>query len=109
MLNNGEKIIKSVTTLGIPCFLGHYKGDSIPYATYETILERNEEFADNESECEGAYLRLHVFTKENFLMMKEKIKEGLKEQGFFGITYGPETYEDDTELYHLIFDFIAEE
>lgn len=109
MLNNGKKITKLVTSLGIPCFPGHYKGNLIPYATYETILERGEEFADNESESEGAYLRLHVFTKENFLMMKEEIKEGLKEQGFFGITYGPETYEDDTDLYHLIFDFIAEE
>lgn len=109
-MNNNKKIIQAVKNAGIENYAPNcYEGEADTYAVFQTILERFEEYADNECRNEGAYLRLHVFTNEKYIELKENIKKELKKQGFFGIEYGPETYEDDTKKYHLVFDFIAEE
>jgi predicted TPR repeat methyltransferase len=92
----------------IPIFFMQYKGQKTTYLTYYTWYEEAELFADDANRAEVVSATIDVFSKGNFKLIVEAVKEKLKENGFTWTDNSPEDYEDDTGFYHVGINFYAE-
>lgn len=92
---------QALDTLGKPVTRLSYKGEASTYFTFQRILIQLVEYADDESQCELHTYRVNLFTKNDFTKLLKDTITVLKNAGFTISSVDPETYESDTELYHV--------
>ena len=83
----------------------NYTGNSDVYLTYYTWFDKPENFYDDENHAEIAFGTIDIYSKGNFKNILELVKTKLKENGFTWTDNGPETYDADTEYYHVPVNF----
>ena len=100
-----KRIITTLSSLGYPVDFGKHEGDSDKYIVFNIVDERGDHFADDAPQAETGYIQVHFFAHKDFNhnTVKKNIKNLLFNAGF---TYPrvQTLYEDDTKLFHLIFE-----
>jgi hypothetical protein len=89
----------------IPISYMHYDGNSKKYLTYYTWSETPQEFYNDAHNAEVCYGTIDVWSLGNFKNIAEKVKKTLIDNGFVWTDNGAETYETDTEYFHVAMNF----
>ena len=90
--------------LGYPVERLIYTGKAETFITYQIVVGLDTHFSDDES---GTYW-LEYYVKENrvdYIALMRSAKRALKEAGFYGITFDPEVFEENTGYYHVPVEF----
>lgn len=86
-----------------------YSGDAKTYITYQLILEQCGLSADNEEQEKIIHFSVDLYTNNSqFDSLVNTIRDKLKLAGFVITNRGPEIYDSDTELYHIVTDVSIE-
>lgn len=93
-------IMDALTPLDIPISFQVYNGSNTPYLTFFIINDKGEMYADDEEIATGYYIQIDIFSKGSYTDLVEKINKLMKKSGFTRRPSGPESYEDNTKLYH---------
>ena len=103
-----EKIIEAVKGFGFPYEPDIYTGEEERYFVYNYADERGLVFADDSPEVVKADVQVHFFlpVEENFIKIKNRIREALFKQGF---TYPEVTVLREAKKRHLVFECDIEE
>ena len=87
--------------LGHPVARLFYGGEADTYITFQIVSCRGVDAADDANTREETIYQVNIYSKEDYTSLLESIMSALKAAGFRGITVEPETYETDTEFYHV--------
>lgn len=105
-----EHIVRAIEIFGFPYSPGVYTGPEEHWFTYNYVDDYGELFGDDESLETVNRIQLHYFlpVKENYLKMKNEIRDALLREGF---TYPEIESMDDQnpDIRHLIFECEIEE
>lgn len=103
-----EKIIEAVKDFGFPYEPDVYTGEKETYFVYNYADERGIVFADDSPEVVKADVQVHFFlpVEENFIKIKNRIREALFRQGF---TYPLVTVLIEEKKRHIVFECSIEE
>ena len=82
-----------------------YGGGQVPYIAYQRILEQDQAFADDDGQAVEHHYRASLFAKGSYRHILATAKTELKRAGFYGISINADSYEKDTALFHVSFDF----
>ncbi len=94
-------VFKGVT---VPVWEFKYTGSEKTYITYQLLIEPVPMYADDEEEGTVVHFTVDLYTNNSaFEPLKREIRKRLRDAGFI-ISRGPETYENDTALYHIVTD-----
>ena len=100
-----KRIIDTLSPVGYPVDFAKYEGTSDKYIVFNFIDETGDDYADDAPQAETVYIQVHFFAPKTFNhnTAKKNIKNLLFNAGF---TYPrvQTLYEDDTKLFHLIFE-----
>jgi hypothetical protein len=105
-----EKVVSALSGLGYEIEFGIYKGSNDKYITFNFIDDRAELFADDAPIENTVDLQIHFFAPKNYNHMNDKktIRNSLYNAGFSYPTIQT-FYENDTELFHLVFECSIDE
>lgn len=79
------------------------------YITFQLLSEPTEMCADDEEEITSIYFSVDIYTNNiAFDSLVKNVRERLKKAGFIITNRGPEIYDKDTELYHIVTDCMIE-
>lgn len=97
MINN--KVIEALKSLNVPVSFQKYNGKESTYITFFNYLEQGEQYADNEEKVTGYYIRIDVWSKNDYTELVENVKNAMKAAGFIR-TSAADLFESDTKIYH---------
>ena len=97
----------TVDGVGIPVEYLRYRGNEDTYVTYHPQDIDNSLTADDELQGYVYYYDFDVYSKGNYLNVVKSVIEKLENNGFVWqpSRSRPDTFEDDTELYHRTLNF----
>ena len=99
---NVDSILNTtLLTLGVPVERLKYGGKANTFITYQLVVGREVFYSDDESGAEEYTYRVDVYSKSDYIALLRSLKTALKSAGFFGITFDPEVFENDTGYYHI--------
>lgn len=98
-MNN--QIMDALKNLGVPVSFQTYSGTDKTYITFQSYLQQNESFADNEATSDSFYYQVNVWSTNDYTSLVDNVLNALKNAGFRR-TYITELYEVDTKIYHKV-------
>lgn len=100
-----DKLLKStLDTLGVPVKRLVFRGAADTYITFQHLLSQDGAFADDEAAgCEHMY-RVDIFSKTDYTGLLKRLKQAVKDAGFYAVSVNAEIYENDTGYYHIPMD-----
>lgn len=101
---NVDSLLKTTLEgLGVPVERLQMKKKEKPvtFITYQLVLGRDTAFSDDEGEAEEYTYRVDIYSKNDYISLLRSTKQALKAAGFYGITFDPEVFENDTGYYHV--------
>lgn len=105
-----ERIQKALEPFGFPCEMDMYYGDKKHYFVYNYTSDAGRLFADNEviERVAGVQVHLYLPSQENFLKLKNEVRQVLWEEGF---TFSDITVmlDENKSIRHIIFECEIEE
>lgn len=107
-MSSFSKIIDAISAFDIPHAPGVYTGQkSSRWIVYNYADDRGEDFADDEPGLRKVSLQVHLYlpARENFLSLKEQIREALFAQEDFTYPVVTDLGEDSIGKRHLVFEF----
>lgn len=87
--------------LGYPVARLFYGGEADTFITFQIVSCRGVDAADDANTREETIYRVNIYSKGDYTSLLESTMAALKAAGFRGITVDSETYEKDTEYYHV--------
>jgi hypothetical protein len=87
--------------LGHPVARLFYGGEADTYITFQIVSCRGVDAADDVNTREETIYQVNIYSKVDYTSLLENAMVALRAAGFRGITVGSETYEQDTEYYHV--------
>lgn len=98
-------IYKQLENLGVSVQEGWYDENiNDTHITYFCVNENETEFEDDVNTCEKYLIQVDIWSKEDVLELKEKVKIALKEADFT-FKYARDFIETDTKIYHKVLRF----
>lgn len=85
-MNVNDKIMTIQELTGIEVQQNLYNGDAEEWIVFNYADERSNSFADDAPTSDTVYLMIHLYTKRDFLDLKEAIKTYLEKEGFDDIS-----------------------
>ena len=85
-----------------------YKGNSRRFVTWTITGEAPAFSANDEDLCSICSLDVDIFSESNYLDIKKKIKQLMKNNDWVWVEDSEEMYEEDTGLYHQVCSFEKE-
>ena len=83
-----------------------YTGKAETFITYQIVVGLDTHFSDDESGAEEFTYRADILFPRGLYRRNAERKSGaLKEAGFYGITFDPEVFEENTGYYHVPVEF----
>ncbi|GMB10682.1 MAG: hypothetical protein NkDv07_0602 [Candidatus Improbicoccus devescovinae] len=89
----------------IPVSFLFYTGKSDSYLTYYTYHEEPSLYSCDSNEAEIASVTIDIFSRNNFKILVETVKQKMKNGGFTWQNNASETYEPDTKYFHVPINF----
>ena len=110
LLTAGEQISISllamaIEKLGYPVERLIYTGKAETFITYQIVVGLDTYFSDDESGAEEFTYRADIYSRVDYIALMRSAKRALKEAGFYGITFDPEVFEENTGYYHVPVEF----
>ena len=97
-----DSLLKStLEKLGFPVERLKYDGKAKTYITYQLVVGRDTFFSDNDGGAEEFTYRVDIYSRGDYIAVMRRAKRILKEAGFYGITFDPEVFEENTGYYHV--------
>ena len=91
--------------LGYPVERLIYTGKAETFITYQIVVGLDTHFSDDESGAEEFTYRADIYSRVDYIALMRSAKRALKEAGFYGITFDPEVFEENTGYYHVPVEF----
>ena len=101
--------------LGYPVERLIYTGKAETFITYQIVVGldthfsvgvlQDKRFSDDESGAEEFTYRADIYSRVDYIALMRSAKRALKEAGFYGITFDPEVFEENTGYYHVPVEF----
>ena len=107
-MNEELKLILGEQIGDIPVAHLRYKGDSRKYVTWTITGEDPAFSANDEVLCSICSVDVDIFSEGNYLDIKTKIKQIMKNNDWVWVEDSEEMYEEDTGLYHQTCSFEKE-
>ena len=99
---NVDALLKiTLKELGYPVERLKYDGKAKTYITYQLVVGRDVHFSDDENGAEEFTYRVDIYSRGDYIALMRSAKRALKKVGFYGITFDPEVFENDTGYYHV--------
>lgn len=101
-MTTSEKL-QSLLTASVSCavYADFHYGKGETYITHEIVSERDSAYADNLPHEQIDTMRVHIFTKNNPVEIKQLVKKLLRNNDFT-ISYTEQLREGDTGYSHVI-------
>lgn len=96
-----ERIMAALKTVGVPVRRLTYTGQDDAFITFQLISGEEEFHADDEHHADEITYRINVCARYDYTHLIRNVKQALRAAEFYGITEGPELYEEDTGFYHM--------
>lgn len=74
------------------------------YLEYEILDGYGTEYSENKEDFVTHFIQVDIFSTGDYTPVETKVKEKMNQAGFVG-GYGPDLYEDDTQLNHKVMRF----
>ena len=101
-MKNVDSLLKAeLEKLGVPVERLKYGGKAACFIVYQLVVGRDTFFSDDEEGAQEFTYQVHVYSKTDYIGILQRLKATLKAAGFYAITIDAETYEQDTEYYHI--------
>ncbi|MDR1240275.1 MAG: hypothetical protein LBK29_00115 [Oscillospiraceae bacterium] len=102
-----ESIFKDFKLDGIqiPVNFLFYTGKADSYLTYYTYMEEPSLYANDTNKAEIASVTLDIFSRNNFKILVETVKQKMTDGGFTWQSNASENYEPDTKYFHVPVNF----
>lgn len=91
--------------LGFPVARLKYDGKAETFITYQLVVGLDTHFSDDESGAEEFTYRADLYSRGDYIAALRRLKRALKEAEFFGITFDPEVFEENTGYFHIPIEF----
>ena len=103
-------IVKTLKPLGIPVYFSSRKENNFPFVMFNTTGERGDEFWDDGEQVTQYRICLNIFSKGNFIKIKNQIQKLMKEAGFCRTDIPATIYYEDIDVYNqpMFFCFFRE-
>ena len=99
---NVDALLKTTLEgLGYPVERLKYDGKAKTYITYQLVVGRDVHFSDDENGAEEFTYRVDIYSRGDYIALMRSAKRALKEAGFYGITFDPEVFDENTGYYHV--------
>lgn len=99
---NVDALLKTTLEgLGYPVERLKYDDKAKTYITYQLVVGRDVHFSDDENGAEEFTYRVDIYSRGDYIALMRSAKRALKEAGFYGITFDPEVFEENTGYYHV--------
>lgn len=92
-------ITEALKPLKVPVSFQKYNGKESTYITFFNYLEQGEQYADNEEKATGYYIQIDVWSKSDYTILVENLKNAMEAAGFIR-TSAVDLFESDTKIYH---------
>lgn len=103
---NVDALLKTTLEgLGYPVERLKYDDKAKTYITYQLVVGRDVHFSDDENGAEEFTYRVDIYSRGDYIALMRSAKRALKEAGFYGITFDPEVFEENTGYYHVPVEF----
>ena len=97
-----DSLLKAtLETFGVPVSRLFYSGRAKTFFTYQLVVGKDGNYSDDENETTEYTYRIDLYSKEDYVSLLQRLKAALKAAGFYGITFDPEVYEQDTGYFHI--------
>lgn len=96
-------------TIGLPIETGIFSG--VPpdeYLVLTPLVDSLELYADNKPQAQTEEIRLSLFTKSNYISLRNQLTKLLLEAGFSITDRRYIGFEDDTKYHHYVIDVMRE-
>jgi hypothetical protein len=97
-------IIDSLGSLNIPVTFQKYSGNSEEYITFHEYYSEGEAHEDDEEALTSHYIQVDVWTKSDYTILVDNIRNLLIEAGFKRLNES-DLYEEISGIYHKIMKF----
>ena len=94
-------IKKALSGLGLPVARLRWDGGEDAFITYQILDSYEDDHADDESHAHIWTYRVDIYKRGDYMSLMQSAVKALKAAGFYGISIGPEMYENDTKYSHL--------
>ena len=103
---NVDKLVRdTLLTVDVPVERLYYGGKATEYITFQLIIRRNINFADDDETAKEYVYGADIFSKGDFTTLLDRVEVALKNAGFNNIEVNAETYEETTGFYHVSIEF----
>ena len=99
-----NKIMQSLSSLGVPVSYQVYGGSENSYFTYFIVTDENVAYGDGQPIASGFHIQLDSWSHGGMDEINELAK-GLLQQWGFIYEFGRDLYESDTKMFHRIQQF----
>ena len=101
-MKNVDSLLKAeLEKLGVPVERLKYGGKAACFIVYQLVVGRDVHFSDDENGAEEFTYRVDIYSRGDYIALMRSAKRALKEAGFYGITFDPEVFEENTGYYHV--------
>lgn len=102
-------LVTALERLEIPVETGHFSGKPPDeYIVITPLIDSLELYADNMAQAELEEARLSLFSKNNYISLKNRLTRILLEAGFTITERRYLGFEDDTKYHHYVIDIMKE-
>lgn len=99
---NVDNLLKTtLEKLGSPVCRLKYSGKAERFITYQLVTCREIYFSDDENGAMEFTYRVDIYSICDYIAFMQSVKQAVKQVGFYGITFDPEVFENDTGYYHV--------
>ncbi|MCM3761036.1 hypothetical protein M3212_09590 [Alkalihalobacillus oceani] len=98
-MNINKIIFTALQDVGVPVSFQHYRGQTFPYITFFTYLEKGEQHADDKEKITGYYVQVDIWSKDDYTDLASTVHQKMLAAGFTKRSYY-DFYETDVGVYH---------
>lgn len=96
-----ERITAALKTVGVTVQRMQYTGQADTFIVFQLLNGDEAHHSDDETRAEEITYRINVYSRRDYTQLIRNVKQALRAAEFYGITEGPELYEEDTGFYHM--------
>ena len=96
-----ERITEALKTAGVPVQRMQYTGQADTFIVFQLLNGDEAHHSDDETRAEEITYRINVYSRRDYMQLVRSVIQALRAAEFYGISIGPELYEEDTGLYHM--------
>jgi hypothetical protein len=96
-----ERITAALKTVGVPVQRMRYTGQAETFIVFQLLSGNEAHHSDDENHADEITYRINVYSRRDYTHLIRSVKQALRAAEFYGITEGPELYEEDTGFYHM--------